>query len=242
MEPAILNAIVMLAVVQLDANVVDREAGQHAARECFLDALVHGLDVFLRDCAALDLVFEDVAGARLAREQPDLHFGELAAATGLLRIPHLAVGRTGERFLVGDLRLADARLDAELALQTVNDDLEVQLAHAGDDHLAGLLVGLDAEGRVLGHELLQTVPELLLVALCLRLDRQRDDRLGEVHRLEDDRLLLIAERVAGAHLLQADSGSDVAGVDLLDFLTLVGVHLQEAAHTFGPALRRVIDP
>ena len=52
-----------------------------------------------------------------------------------------AFGRRGERFLVGDLRLADARLDAELALQAVDDDLEVQLAHAGDDDLAGLLVG-----------------------------------------------------------------------------------------------------
>ena len=171
----------------------------------------------------------------------NLHFGELAAATGLLGVPHLAVGGTGERFLVGDLRLADARLDAELALQAVDDDLEVQLAHAGDDHLPGLLVGLDAERRVLGHQLLQAVAELLLVALRLRLDRQRDDRLREVHRFEDDRLLLVAERIAGADLLQADRRGDVAGVDLLDFLTLVGVHLQEAADAFGLALRRVVD-
>src|SRR4029453_18382499 len=197
----------MLAVVQLDADVVDREAGQHAARERFLDALVHGLDVFLRDGAALDLVFEDVAGARLAREQPDLHFGELAAATGLLRIPHLAVGGTGERFLVGDLRLADARLDAELALQAVDDDLEVQLAHAGDHDLTGLLVGLDAEGRVLGHELLQAVPELLLVALRLWLDRQRDDRLGEDHSLEDDRLFFSPKVIPRAYLFPLRAGA-----------------------------------
>ena len=103
----------------------------------------------------LDLVLEDVAGARLAGNSVDLHVAVLAAAAGLLRVPHLAVGRTGERLLVGDLRLADARLDAELALQTVDDDLEVQLAHAGDDDLTGLLVGLDAEGRVLGHQLLR---------------------------------------------------------------------------------------
>ena len=63
----------------------------------------------------------------------------LAAAAGLPDVAALAVGRPGERFLVGDLRLADARLDAELALQAVDDDLEVQLAHAGDDDLAGLL-------------------------------------------------------------------------------------------------------
>ena len=165
----------------------------------------------------------------------------LAAAAGLLGVLHLAVGGTRQRFLVGDLRLADARLDAELALQAVDDDLEVQLAHAGDDDLAGLLVGLDAEGRVLAHQLRQADAELFLVALGLRLDRERDDRLREVHRLEDDRLLLVAQRVAGADLLQADGGGDVAGVDLLDFLTLVGVHLQEAADALGALLGRVVD-
>ena len=31
---------------------------------------------------------------------------------------------------VGDLRLADGRLDGELALHAVDEDLEVELAHA----------------------------------------------------------------------------------------------------------------
>ena len=34
-------------------------------------------------------------------------------------------------------------------------------------------------------------------------------------------------------LLQADGRGDVAGVDLLDLLALVGVHLQEAADALG---------
>ena len=75
------------------------------------------------------------------REQADLRVAELAAAAGLADEAAVAFGRRGERFLVGDLRLADARLDAELALEAVDDDFEVQLAHAGDHDLAGLLVG-----------------------------------------------------------------------------------------------------
>src|SRR5437868_13474903 len=46
---------------------------------------------------------------------------------------------------VGDLRPAHVRVDLELAHQAVDDDLEVQLAHASDQRLAGLLVGGDAE-------------------------------------------------------------------------------------------------
>ena len=41
---------------------------------------------------------------------------------------------------VGDLRLADVGLDLELATHAVDEDVEVELAHAADDGLAGLLV------------------------------------------------------------------------------------------------------
>ena len=63
----------------------------------------------------------------------------------------------------------------------------------------------------------------------LRLDRDLDDRLGELHLLEDDRLLRIAERVAGARVLQAGERDDVAGIGFLDVLAVVGVHQQHAA-------------
>ena len=83
--------------------------------------------------------------------------------------------------------------------------------------------------------------ELLLVGLGLRLDRERDDRLREVHRLEHDRVLLVAHRVAGRDALQADRRGDVARVDFLDFLALVRVHLQQAADALGALLGRVVD-
>ena len=41
--------------------------------------------------------------------------------------------------------------------------------------------------------------------------------------------------------LEPDRRGDVAGVDLLDFLTLVGVHLQEAADALVLALGGVVD-
>ncbi len=94
----------------------------------------------LRNRAAHRLVLEDGSPARLARIQPNLQRAALTAAARLLD-GHLALGRRGQRFLVGDLRLADARFDAELALHAVDDDLEMQLAHAGDDGFARLFVG-----------------------------------------------------------------------------------------------------
>ena len=102
-----------------------------------------------------------------------------------------------------------------------------------------LLIGRDAERRILGRELRQRDAELLLVGLRLRLDRDLDDRIGEFHLLQDHRLLRIAQRVAGAHFLQAGQRDDVAGIGFLDVLAVVGVHQQHAADALLAVLGRV---
>jgi len=52
---------------------------------------------------------------------------------------------------------------------------------------------------------------------------------GKLHLLENDLLLRIAQRVAGAHFLQSSQGHDVAREGLFDVLAIVGVHEQHAA-------------
>src|SRR5207253_5772183 len=162
--------VVVRAVDELDADVDDRIAGEHARLHRLLDPEVDGGDVLLRDLAADDLVDELVPLA-LARLGVDHRVAVLAAAARLADEPALdAFDLLADRLAVGDLRTADVRIDVELALEAVDDDLEVQLAHAGDDGLAGLLVRTDAEGWILLGEPLQTLAELVLVALRLRLD------------------------------------------------------------------------
>ena len=75
--------------------------------------------------------------------------------------------------------------------------VEVQLAHAGDDRLAGLIVGPHLEGGILFGERVERLAQLVLVDLGLRLDGDGDHRLGELHALEHDRVRRVAERVAG---------------------------------------------
>ncbi|MNL80588.1 hypothetical protein D3C87_2074810 [compost metagenome] len=60
-----------------------------------------------------------------------------------------------DRLTVRDLRLTDVGVHLELAKQTVDDDLQVELAHAGDQGLRGLGIVLHAEGRILFGQLLQ---------------------------------------------------------------------------------------
>ena len=98
-----------------------------------------------------------------------------------------------------------------------------------DDRLAGLLVGVDLERRVLVGQRLERLAQLVLRVLGLGLDGDVDDGLGELERLEDDRRVGVAQRVAGGRLLEPDHGDDVAGEDAVLVLAVVGVHLEDAA-------------
>ena len=101
--------------------------------------------------------------------------------------------------------------------------------------LAALVIDRDAEGRVLGGEPGQRLTHLLLVALGLRLDRDLDDRLGELHPFEHHRMRRVGQRVAGRRVLEAGERQDVAGARLLDVLAVVGVHQQHAADPLAAA-------
>jgi hypothetical protein len=102
-------------------------------------------------------------------------------------------------------------------------------------------VGLDAQGRVLGDEALERGAHLFLVGLRIRLDGHRDDGLGEGRRLEADVEILVAQRVAGDDVLDADDRADVARVGDVDLLALDGAHEHEAGDALGAAGARIVE-
>ena len=126
-----------------------------------------GAHVLARDGAADDLVDELVAGALLAGLGGEDDVAVLALAAGLADEAAVALGRAADRLAVRDLGPADVGRDLELADHAVDDHVEVQLAHAGDEGLAALRVRVDAEGRVLLGEALEGDAHLVLVGLRL---------------------------------------------------------------------------
>mmetsp|Transcript_22907 Transcript_22907/g.40392 ORF Transcript_22907/g.40392 Transcript_22907/m.40392 type:complete len:270 (+) Transcript_22907:926-1735(+) len=106
----------------------------------------------------------------------------------------------------------------------------MQLAHAFDDGLVGLLVAAEAERRVLGCKLCQRFAQLVCILLGVRFTRDLDHRLWELHLLKDNGRVNGAQGVPGGGVLQAHDGDDVTSLRLFDLLTLVGVHQHHAAH------------
>ena len=165
----------------------------------------------------------------------------LAAAAGLADVLGLVLDGLANGLPVGHLRLADIGLDAEFASHAVHEHVEMQLTHARDDGLPGLFVGLHRERRILLGELAKSDGHLLLVGDRLGLDRHRDHRIREVHALECDHRIVVAERVAGRGFLQADGGRDIAGAHFLDLVAGVRVHLHHAPDSFPALTHRVED-
>src|SRR2546425_1998698 len=130
--------LVVGAVRQVDLDVHHRVAGQHAGLHRFLDALLHGRHVLARHGAADDLVLEHEAAARLVGLDLDVDVAVLAAAARLAHVLALGLALAADGLAEGHLRLADVGLHAELAQQPVDDDHEMQLAHAVDQRLRGL--------------------------------------------------------------------------------------------------------
>src|SRR5690606_32471505 len=106
---------------------------------------------------------------------------------------------------------------------------------------AGFFVGRNAERRILLCETRQRHTHLFLIGLRLGFHSLRDHRLGELHLFKQNVLTNVAQGFTGGDVFQPDHRSDVACQNFLDFSTVVGVHLQDAANTFLLALDRVVD-
>ena len=228
------------AVVQRDLHVHDRVAGDHAGLHRALDTGVDRRNVLLRDRAADDGVDELVTFAGLVRFDLDLDVTVLTFTTRLTRILGVDVRQTANRLLIRDLRSADVGFHLELAEQTVHDDFEVQLAHTGDNGLPGFFVRIRLERRILFRQLRQGNAHLLLTGFGLRLDRDTDNRLRELHGFQDDRVFLIAQRVTGGGGFETHRRGDVARKDLFEILPVIRVHLQNTPESLVGILVGVV--
>src|SRR6185437_10445543 len=232
--------LVIRAVIEGRAHVHHRVARDDAVFQRLANAFLGRPDVLAWHDATDDTIDELEALAALQRLDPNPDIAELAAPTGLADEAPLGLRRLRNRLTIGDLWPTDIRLDLVLARHAVHDHVQVQFAHASDDRLAGVLVSMDAEGWVFFSQALQRDAHLILVGLRLWLDGDLDDWRREDDILQQDRIILVAERVAGEGVLQADRGADVARIHLFDVFAVVRVHLQEPSNPLLLALRRVV--
>src|SRR5450432_888770 len=183
-------------------------------------------------------IFTAGAGDRM---QLDLAVAVLTTSAGLLDVFAFGGSLFANGFAIGHLRASDVGLHVVFAQHAVDDNFEMQLAHSGNQRLPGVGLGGNAESRVFLRQALHGHTQLVLVGLGFRFDGYGNYRSGKIDVLEHDRLVFVAQRVAGVDALQTDAGTNVAGVDGIDFFTLVGVHLQQAADALAGGFAGVVN-
>src|SRR5438552_9429397 len=150
----------------------------------------------------------------LLLERLDLHVEPVVLVRRLAfeRAPFAA-----DALAVDDDRRAGRDRDLVVVLDAVDRDLEMELAHPGDQVLARLLVDLDLDARIRLREEPQGLDELRQIGRRLRFDRDRHDGVGIVDDLlERLHVLVVADGGAGDRIFQPDDRDDIAGVDLVD--------------------------
>src|SRR5665647_913791 len=168
--------------VQCDFDIHHRVTGQHARGHCFVNAFLDRWNVLARNHAALDGVDKLNAFTRFVRFNLENHVAVLTLAAGLTDKLALSVfDRLANGFTISHLRFTHVSFHAKLALHAVNNDFQMQLAHPGDQGLAGFLIRFDAERRILLRQTLQGNAHFFLINLGLGFYRLRNHRFREYH-------------------------------------------------------------
>jgi hypothetical protein len=217
-EPAILKRHfrrvdgVVRAVVERRAHANHRVAGEHAFLHGLDDPLLDRGDEVPRHGPAHDLVHE--LEALLHGLEPHMDVAELAPSAGLLLVtPLLAadfrmVSRYGMRGFAG------LDVDAKPPEQLLAHDLDLEIAHAGENGLMEVARHADVDRRVFLRSLWRPVP--IFSSSPFELGSDRHLVLGARKWMGSSvtEVALLAERLARVRLAKLHGCADVSGRDV----------------------------
>src|SRR3989338_2307880 len=217
-----------------------RIAGNNTVLHLLFDTLLDSRDVFLRNHTTHYFVHElQTFLTFVSRCKANPAVTELTTTTGLTHKLAFDFTALRDALTIGNLRLTDVGFNVELAAHAVDQDVQVQLAHTGDDRLTSLFISFDAERWIFLSKFAQSDTHFFLVVLGLRLYGNRNNRLREVHANQDDWLVSVAQSLTSGDVLHADQGRDVTSAHFLDLFAGVCVHLHHTTHALFLTFNRV---
>ena len=164
----------------------------------------------------------------------------LSFTAGLTGIFGILLNTFADHFLIGNLWCTHVCFHLELTQQTVNNDLQVQFAHTGDDGLACFFIGVFTERRVFFRQFCQSNAHFLLTGFGLRLNGNTNNRFRKFHGFQHNLCLFIAQRVAGDRVLHTYHSGNVSGIANINVFPIIGMHLQNTSETLFLLFDRVV--
>ena len=118
------------AVDNGDAHIAHRIAGQHARFHSLTNAFFNGRDIFSRNGSPHHFIHKLKSNTRFARLNRQHDVTVLTTSAGLLNIFPLCFRMTTDRLTVRHFRLTNVRFYFKFTHQSIDNDLQMQLAHA----------------------------------------------------------------------------------------------------------------
>ena len=224
-----------LAVEEDDLRVDHRKVGEDALCHSLHHAFLDRADVLLRYDATDRLVLELHALAARQRLNLERDLRVLSVAARLLLVRVLGRRLCTDGLSVRDPRRVHLEVDAELALDALQVHLDVGIAEAGEDHLAGVRVAFEAEAGVFLDDALERRAHLVEVGLRLRRYGRAGRGARERYRRQLQVRLFRGEGVAGVGVSQLGDCPDVARADLRHLLLVLPCYPVDSADPLGGA-------
>ena len=231
-------------IEQLNLQAIQGEATEHTALHSVLEALLYWRNKFLRNVTTSYLVDElqtTFLEVFVYRTNVYNDISELTTTTRLLLVNLAEVNSLSNSFLVVNLGLTLVTFYLELTLQTVDNDIQVELTHTWDYCLTALFVSLNSKGRIFFSQLSQTLWQLVEVLLSLRLYCDTNNGIGEVHWLEYDRSIFVAKCITSVNILETYTCTNITSWDYFNRVLVVRVHLEQTRYAFLLAWTSVVD-
>ncbi len=198
------------AEIHRDLYIHYRVSRQRACLHGFDNSLFHGRDILSWNDPAHDAIDELEALSAFLGLHSEPAIAELAVTACLLFVFALHLGAGGDGLLVGDLGCLQVHLHPIPSLEPVHCDLDVELAKAGQDKLAGLFVPEHLEYRVFIHDLVECRHDLFHVRLGLGGYGHVHDGIGEDRARERKRNRLREQCISCLGFFQLRHGKDIA--------------------------------
>ena len=149
-----------------------------------------------------------------------MYLTELTCTTRLLLMTIIGTGHLGDRLTIRNLRLNILNLDLLVVLHTPLQSTQVELTLTMNDDLAQLLRLLNHPCGILLAHLLQGSHHLLGLSLVDSLDGTRELRVRILDEVELIIGILTIQGIAGLHVLQFHSTTDITGLQLVNLNTV----------------------
>src|SRR5579883_642889 len=133
------------AIVDDGTNANHGKPSDHASLHSLAHAFLNGRNVLFGNCPTDNFVEKLEATSWPKWLNPQVAVTILTTTTCLTDEATFGFRGLGDCLAVGDLRLTDVRLDAELAQHPVDDNFEVKLTHTRDNGLPRLGIGANSE-------------------------------------------------------------------------------------------------